>query len=87
MINLFGKEAGFPVGTALHDVLRDPGGVYAWAAWHDGYLIEKYSKLTPLVTHGRAVGWVEAADDAAIKRQPQRILKVRYLRTHVTKLH
>lgn len=49
MIILFGKEAGFPVDTALHDVLRDPGEFYAWAAWHDGCLIEKYSKLTPLV--------------------------------------
>lgn len=48
MIILVGQEAGFPVDTALHDVLRYPGEFYAWAAWHDGCLIEKYSKLPPL---------------------------------------
>ena len=49
VIILFGKEAGFPVDTALHDVLRYPGEFYAWAAWHGGFLMEKYSKLTPVV--------------------------------------
>ena len=49
MIILSGKEAGFPVDTALHDVLRYSGEFYAWAAWHGGCLMEKYWKLTPLV--------------------------------------
>ena len=56
MIILLDKEAGFPVDTALHDVLRYPGEFYAWAAWHDACLIENYSKLTPLVTYRPAGG-------------------------------
>ena len=33
MIILFRKEAGFPVDTPLHDVLRYHGEFYEWAAW------------------------------------------------------
>ena len=45
-VPMMGKEADFPIDTALPDVLRYPGEFYAWAAWHDGCLMEKYSKLT-----------------------------------------